>query len=224
MGSKSLYNWKVAAKKKVASAPIHRESAYTARNRTSLIKAAQEVLAEVGLTATIDQLATSAQVSPQTIYNYFENKESLLSEALSNAWQEWVQWAHAGETPGVSFQKMIDVCRKLFRVEQTHPQFAGILKNALKDPNFVIATVSSAAVSDLDEISKKESWVLDQFEERAILWGTSLAGILNRIYVTQELSPEKADASLELSLQILDVSKAKAKNLVSHPLVYPELK
>jgi hypothetical protein len=36
------------------------------------------------------------------------------------------------------------------------------------------------------------------------------------------LSPEKADKSLELSLQILDISKAKAKKLVSHPLVYPD--
>jgi hypothetical protein len=40
--------------------------------------------------------------------------------------------------------------------------------------------------------------------------------------VTEELSAEKADESLAISLQILDISKAKAKKLVSQPLVYPE--
>lgn len=202
----------------------NRQSAYIARNRAALIKSAQAVLAEAGLHATIEQLATKAQVSPTTIYNYFESKENLLAEALDEALKYWVLWAHAGETPGVSFQKMIDVCRKLFRVKQTHPQFARILKNAFVDPNFAIGAAGAAGISDLKEIAKNEGWVLDQFEERVYLWGYSLAGIISGIYVTDELSPEKADESLELSLQMLDISKAKAKKLVSHPLEYPEEK
>jgi len=200
----------------------NRQSAYIARNRAALIKSAQEVLAEAGLHATIDQLATNAQVSPTTIYNYFESKENLLAQALDEALQDWVLWAHAGEAPGVSFQKMIDVCRKLFRVKQTHPQFAKILKNALVDPNFVIGAVKAAAVSDIQEIARIEGWGLDQFEERVYLWSYSLAGIMSGIYVTEELSPEVADKSLELSLHLLDISKAKAAKLISHPLEYPE--
>lgn len=214
----------MATKKQAEEVSGSRQSAYTARNRASLIKAAQDVLAEAGLGATIEQLAVNAQVSPQTIYNYFESKENLLAEALDEAWRDWVYWAHAGETPGVSFQKMIDVCRKLFRVKQTHPQFAKILKNALADPSFVIGAVQSAGVTDLQEVAKNEGWVLDQFDQRVHLWSYSLAGIMNSIYVTEELSPEKADTSLELSLQMLDVSKAKARKLVSHTLVYPETK
>ncbi len=214
----------MAAKKKAVSAPLHRESAYIARNRASLIKAAQNVIADVGLTATIDQLASSAQVSPQTIYNYFESKENLLAEAFDGAVKEWVYWAHVGESPGVSFQKMIDVCRKLFRVKQTHPQFARILKNALVDPLFVQSSAGVAGASNLKEIAKKEGWVLDQLEERVYLWSFSIAAIMQGIYVSEKLSPEKADASLEISLATLGISKAKAKKLVSHPLVYPESK
>jgi hypothetical protein len=45
---------------------------------------------------------------------------------------------------------------------------------------------------------------------------------MSGVYVTEELSPEKADELLAVSLQVLDFSKAKAKKLVSHPLVYPE--
>ena len=67
----------MAAKKK-AAAPVGRQAAYSARNRAALIKHAQEVLAEVGPSATIEQLASHAQVSPTTIYKYFANKEVLL--------------------------------------------------------------------------------------------------------------------------------------------------
>ena len=212
----------MAAKKQDST--VSRQSAYAARNRASLIEAAQKVLAEAGLSATIEQLATNAKVSPQTIYNYFESKEDLLAEALDDVWRDWVLWAHAGETPGVSFQNMLDVCRKLFRAKQSHPQFAKILKNTLVDPAFVINAIKSIAMTDLRTAAANEGVLKDQFEERAYLWSYSLAGILRGVYVTEELSPEKADASLELSLQTLDISKAKAKKLISRPLNYPEIK
>jgi AcrR family transcriptional regulator len=40
-------------------------------------------LAEIGPTATIEQIAAYAEVSPATIYKYFENKDQLFVEALS---------------------------------------------------------------------------------------------------------------------------------------------
>jgi len=200
----------------------NRQSAYIARNRIALIKSAQGVLAEVGLHATIEQLATSANVSPTTIYKYSESKEALLSEALSDAWQEFMTWAHGDEIPGSSFQGMIDVFRKLLRAKQSHPQFAKILKNTLSDSSFVINAVRPLAMATLQKAATKEDIAVDQFEERVHLWGYSLAGIMSGVYVTEDLSPEKADESLAISLQILDFSKAKAKKLVSHPLVYPE--
>lgn len=210
----------MAAKKQAA--PVNRQSAYIARNRASLIKAAQDVLAEFGLHATIDQLAANAQVSPTTIYKYFESKESLLSEALADAWQEFMLWAHGDEIPGSSFQGMINVFRKQIRAKQTHPQFAKILKNTLADSSFVINAIRPLALATLQKAASSEDIAVDQFEERVYLWGYSLAGIMSGVFVTEELSPEKADASLAISLQILDFSKAKAKKLVSHPLVYPE--
>jgi AcrR family transcriptional regulator len=200
----------------------NRQSAYIARNRAALVKAAKEVLAEVGLHATIDQLANNAQVSPTTIYKYFESKEALLSEALADAWQEFMLWAYGDEIPGSSFQGMLNVFRKLFRAQQSHPQFARVLKNTLADSTFVINAVRPIAMANLHKAASKEEIAVDQFEERVYLWTYSLAGILSGVYVSEDLSPEKADNSLAISLQILDFSKAKARKLVSQPLVYPE--
>ena len=202
----------------------NRQSAYIARNRAALVKAAQVVLAEVGLHATIEQLATTANISPTTIYKYFESKDALLSEALSDAWQEFMLWAHGDEIPGSSFQGMIDVFRKLLRAKQSHPQFSRILKNTLSDSSFVLDAVRPMALAVIGKAASKEELASDQFEERVYLWGYSLSGIMNGVFVTEALSPEKADDSLAISLQILDFSKAKAKKLVSHPLVYSEAK
>ena len=212
----------MAAKNQSQAGSGNRQSAYIARNRIALIKSAQGVLAEVGLHATIEQLATSANVSPTTIYKYFESKEALLSEALADAWQEFMLWAHGDEIPGSSFQGMIHVFRKLIRAKQSHPQFARILKNTLSDSSFVINAVRPLAMATLQKAATKEDIAVDQFEERVYLWGYSLAGIMSGVYVTEDLSPEKADELLAVSLQVLDFSKAKAKKLVSHPLVYPE--
>lgn len=200
----------------------NRQSAYIARNRIALIKSAQDVLAEVGLHATIEQLAISANVSPTTIYKYFESKEALLSEALADAWQEFMLWAHGDEIPGSNFQGMIDVFRKLLRSEQSHPEFARILKNTLSDSSFVLDAVRPMALAVIGKASSKEELASTQFEERVYLWGYTLSGIMNAVFVTQSLSAEKADESLAISLEILDFSKAKANKLVSHPLVYPE--
>jgi AcrR family transcriptional regulator len=212
----------MAKAKQAGDVSGNRQSAYIARNRIALIKSAQGVLAEAGLHATIEQLATNAQVSPTTIYKYFGSKEALLSEALADAWHEFMTWAHGDDIPGSSFQGMIDVFRKLLRAKQSHPQFAKILKNTLSDSSFVINAVRPLAMATLRKAATKEDIAVDQFEDRVYLWGYSLAGIMSGVYVTEELSPEKADESLAISLQILDFSKAKAKKLVSHPLVYPE--
>ncbi|MTA05317.1 MAG: TetR family transcriptional regulator, partial [Actinobacteria bacterium] len=65
-------------------------SAATVRNRAALIRSAQEVLAEIGLEATVEQFVAHAQVSPTTIYNHFGSKESLFTEALAQMWREWL--------------------------------------------------------------------------------------------------------------------------------------
>ena len=126
------------AKKFAIKPKGNRQSAYVARNRAAIIKAAQEVLAEIGPKATVEQIADHAQISTTTLYKYFENKEVLFSEALNEIWQNWVIWAYNGNKPGESLETFIDTTRKLFWVKQTHPIFAKILHNVLDNPTFMI--------------------------------------------------------------------------------------
>ena len=96
----------------------NRQAAYTARNRAALLKAGQEVLADIGPNATIEELAKHAQVSPTTIYKYFASKEVLFAEAMSEIYQRWVIWAYNGKPLGGSLETSLDTGRKLFWVRQ----------------------------------------------------------------------------------------------------------
>ena len=116
-----------------------RQAAYSARNRARLISDAQEVLGEIGPSATIEQIAAYAEVSPTTIYKYFENKDELFIHALGEMWISWLQWANLGKAPGTRLESTLDTGRKLFWARKTHPLFANMLHNSLVEmPNFLV--------------------------------------------------------------------------------------
>ena len=195
-----------------------RLSAATTRNRASLIRSAQQVLADIGPNATVEQFVAHAQVSPTTIYNHFGSKDALFAEALSQIWQEWVTWAYNGVPAGESLGAMVDVCRKLFRVEQTHPLFSQILGNALINPNFVIGAIRSSALPAAEVLAKRGDLTRVEFDKRVRLFTFCLAGILHGVYTTHELSPSDADASLKIALALWDLPPDEAKAITSRSL------
>ena len=208
------------AKKQILKKPGNRQAAYTARNRAALIKAGQEVLADLGPGATIEQLAGHAEVSPTTIYKYFASKELLFSEAISEMYQEWIIWAYNGAPPGGSLETTLDTGRKLFWVKQSHPLFAKILHNTLRDPSFLIAANRIGAEAVFKNYAKLGILANDDFDKRFILWSYCYVGILTSVHLTGELSPTQAEESLGLALSIWGLSEAKAKKMMARPLVF----
>jgi len=191
-----------------------RQAAYTARNRAALISAAQAVMAEVGPGATIEQLVAQAQVSPTTIYNYFDNKDALFAEALDQMWQDFVLWAYNGRAPATDFATMLDVCRKLFRADDSHPIFARVLRNTLNQPDFIIQSVSEGGTNTLKHIVESGGLDAEDFDQRLNLWSYCIAGILHRVYVSRDLSPDDADHSLQISLSIWNIGPEAARELI----------
>jgi hypothetical protein len=134
-----------------------------------------------------------------------------------------VIWAYDGVPVGQSLQDIFNVCRKLFRVRETHPLFANILNKTLDDPAFVIKAVSSEGMAELKTVAANEGLDIQNFEKQSYLFAYCIAGIMHQVYVTEDASPEEADFLLELSLQLLDISKSKARKLLSRPLIFPEV-
>ena len=193
-------------------------SAATTRNRAALIRSAQQVLAKIGPDATVEQFVAHAQVSPTTIYNHFGSKDALFAQALAQLWREWLDWAHSDGPPDGSLEEMVDVCRKLFRAGETHPEFSEILGKMLHNPTFVIDSLRSDTLPAFEHVASSGNLTQIEFENRTRLFMFCYAGIAYGLYSTKELSPSDADAALEIALAIWNVSPEAASNLVSRPL------
>jgi AcrR family transcriptional regulator len=197
----------------------NRQAAYTARNRAALIRAGQEVLAEIGPAATIEQLAAHAEVSPTTIYKYFENKDLLFLEALGGALNSWLMWAATQNQSPDRLQRIIELPRRLFRTQQTHPLFSQMLHNSLSyNPNFMFDADGGEAKKVFNALANAGEVKIDEFEERFAIWAHSVSGLARSVLVDETLSPEQADIALGFALSAWGISEAKAKKLVSRKL------
>jgi len=211
----------MAAKKQVQAATTSRQAAYSARNRARLIKDAQEVLAEIGPTATIEQIAAHAEVSPTTVYKYFENKDQLFIEALGEAWIGFLIWSNQFKAPGDRLERTLDSGRKLFWARQTHPQLAQMLHNCLDEmAEFLAQADNGEGKKAFYEIAKGGDLKLEDFDKRFMLWINIYNGILKSVFVTEELTPEEANVAFGIGLSVWGISEAKAKKLISRPLAF----
>lgn len=209
----------MAVKKQAETAIGGRQAAYSARNRARLIKDAQEVLAEIGPSATIEQIAAHAEVSPTTVYKYFENKDQLFVEALAEAWVGFLIWSSQINTPGDRFEKTLDIGRRVFWARQTHPLFAQMLHNSLNQMSeIIILSDKGEGKKAFRAIAASGELKEDDFDERYVLWTSLYVGLLKSVFVTEELSPEEANVAYGIGLSVWGVSEAKAKKIVSRPL------
>jgi AcrR family transcriptional regulator len=211
----------MATKKQADQLAGNRQAAYSARNRAALIKHAQEVLAEIGPSATIEQLSAHAQVSPTTIYKYFSNKEVLFAEALNQLWEEWLKWSGQTRSPGEPLENVLDTGRKLFRIKQHDPILAQVLHNVVKDPQFAMGALQGEGNKAFITLAKMGAIKSEDLEERLILWKNIYTGICISLYGTEEISPEEADVAFGIGLSVWGISEAKAKKIISRPLIFP---
>jgi AcrR family transcriptional regulator len=195
-----------------------RQVAYSARNRSRLVRDAQNVLAEIGLEATMEQLSSRAEVSPTTIYKYFGSKEALFSEAILQMWQEWLEWACEAETPCESFESWVTTNRKFLRARQTHPFFGRVLRNILGNPDFLLHTLKGPSEKALKLLAKRGEIVADDLDIKVLLWSQAEAGIFSGVHATETLSPIQADHALGLSLKLFNISDSRIKELLSKDL------
>jgi len=209
----------MAAKKQAVVATGNRQAAYSARNKARLITDAQEVLAEIGPSATIEQIAAHAEVSPTTIYKYFENKDELFIQALGELWHPWVTWSFARSTTTDYFQAAIEGVRRLFRVKETHPFFAQVIHNTFKEmPEFFIKADEATAKRVFSELASAGQISNEDFELKFGLWTSMFFGLVTEVHVTETLTPAQADAGLAIALSVWGLSEAKAKKLTTGPL------
>jgi len=208
----------VTRKKPAAESP-GRKSAYVARNRASLLRSTQELLAEVGPEASIDQFAEAAEIAVSTIYKHFDSKEALIAAAYIEAFHDWEEWAdellRGVEDP---LEELVLPMRLFLRVKKTHPLYAAMAARNLADlPKYFHGT-EEGLVEHIGELMKKK---IIEIESPAIrirsISACLLAGLADQL-INPSAKESDAEATVEVILSILGISPAKAKKLAHGPM------
>ena len=209
----------MVTRKKPASESPGRKSAYVARNRASLLRSTQEVLAEVGPEASIDQFAEAAEIAVSTIYKHFENKEALVEAAFVEAFHDWEEWADQilPETKD-PMENLIMPMRLFLRLKKTHPLYAAMSAHNLADlPKYFHGT-EEGMIEHIGELMKAKIIDIDSPAIRIrSISACLLAGLTDQL-LNPSAKESDADATVAVTLSILGISPAKAKKLAHGPM------
>jgi AcrR family transcriptional regulator len=206
-------------RKKSVPTNTGRKSAYVARNRAALLRSTQQVLAEIGPEASIDQFAEAAEISVSTIYKHFENKDALIAAAFIEAFHDWEVWADE-LLKGIDdpLEELVMPMRLFLRLKKTHPLYAAMSARNMADlPRYFHGT-EEGLIEHIGELMKKK---IIEIESPAIrirsMSACITAGLADQL-LNLNAKESDADATIEVVLTILGISPAKAKKLAHMPL------
>ncbi len=210
------------ARREKASVEGGRQSAYIARNRAALLSAGREILAIYGPGATIEEIVAHAEVSPTTIYKYFESRDGLLGAAQLSLWQEWEMWAlDCAKEIKDPLSRFITPLRLLIRVKSTHPQFAEALVHSTSNPDFLIAHLSANSEREVRALAKMGVLSHDNLDGRYLLFCHSIVAIIKKSLAHSSPKPLEGEKMLTIALGLLGVTEAKAMKALSVMLKLP---
>ena len=196
-----------------------RKAAYVARNRASLIKATQGVLAEIGPDASIEEFAEAAQISVSTIYKHFENKDALIDAAFVEAFSDWEAWAD--EALGKikdPLEELVAPMRLFLRLKRTHPLYAGM--NARNFPNlgkYLSANTQNLQIH-VNELHAAKIITCENIQIRVRCISAALLAALGDQFFNPDAKESDGDLAIEVILDLLSIPPAKAKKLAHSPL------
>ena len=213
----------MSIRKNPALAASGRKSAYVARNRLSILKATQKVLAEEGAGASIDQFAEVAAVSVSTIYKHFENKEALIAAAFLEAFRDWEDWCDlqvAGTTDPL--EELVLPMRYFLRLKRTHPLYAQMNLNNLALASSYMASIEIGLLNHISELSKKKILNIQDTKIRVRSVSACVFAALVEQLTNPDAKESDADKAIQVILGILGLSDTQAKQLSSSKI--PNLK
>jgi len=189
------------------------------RSRSALIRAAHDLLADGSGDLSVSQIARTAEVSPQTLYNHFDSKESLLTEAKQVGLKEFELYMFERGKNIESPLEQFTVNLRLFaRAPDTHPQFASLIVNS---PLWVLMgeTGYSPVFATHAKNLMKLKLIKPHNLEISLIATASLLEHVIALRIRNKSIPEKrVDEFVFHCLLGFGISEAKARKLVQLPL------
>lgn len=191
-----------------------RKSAYVARNRVAILKAALTVFAREGLEATMEDVSDEAQVAMSTVYKHFKDKQDLIASTTAYAFSEWESWVQQQISEVTDpLEQLVMPMRIFLRAKDTHPEYAKLVAKNFGVVGQILPNLSSVISDQVIGLIKLK--VLS-VESPAIAIQNLLSVLVIQL-VNQTLNPKattaEADATIRIALAMLGISDAKAKKL-----------
>jgi len=203
--------------KQIGGLPVSgRKSAAVLRTRASIVVAAQQVLADQGALASIEDVAASAGVSVSTLYKHFANKEDLVTAAFGSALKSLESWAAekiAGESDPLS--QVVLPIRLFVRANETHPVFARLVANNANEANLRLATLGETLLNNLRKLNSAGVIRVDDLQIRVELLLSMAVHILQKAVFDPKFTAKAADQAVAIALQVLGLDSAESQRLVA---------
>ena len=189
-----------------------RKHAAFARSRAHILASTVELLAQVGPSATVEQVAAHAGVATSTLYQHFADREELFTAALVFAQTEWEQWMLAAVAPVAGDLERLSLSTRLFlRSGQTHPNYGRMTAYSLGPIAEQLPLFTKSIRDDIQALAAKRMVATDRLQERIDAFTACLFGAL--IVQFRKANPTRADNDIELALGLLGITPSRAKEL-----------
>lgn len=193
-----------------------RKHAYFARNRAALLLSAQQVLAERGGEATIDDFAAAADMAVSTIYKHFESRDALIQAAVISAMDEWEAWMR-GATASLTdpFEKLVLPLRLFIKMPKTHPVLAKVALNSPRAVSDVLPRLGAGFSANLSELVASGHLVVENLDARF----AALSAIIRSAFEVSAsgwpTSEGPAREMLAVGLELVGLNAAQVQHLMS---------
>ena len=201
-----------------------RLGAYVSRNRSSLTRSAQQILATTGPSAPIKQFADRAGMSVGSIYQHFGSKEGMIEAAVVDALVAWDHWVEA-EIADVDdeAERLVTPMRLLTRLASTHPEFAAMFASCSNVLTRIFMTVQPARPSSLVRSLAEAGRIPDEDLELGIQTVLLSVAMLALVCISSDhVDDSEADRSIALIIGMLGFTPEEAARLTALPLRLPD--
>ena len=199
--------------KKVKVPPSQgRKANSVARNRQAIIAGTQEVLAEFGPEATIDQISEKTGMAVSTLYMHFSSKEELFQIAIQSAFFDWEEWVRE-HTSNISneLERLVAPMRVFVRVSKTHPKYAKLVANNFETVLQIMPLMTLQLQSNMNELVDSGKLKIGDIPTRAQNIASVALSQLREQLTNPKAKPQDADKAIEIALTMLGISPTTAK-------------
>jgi len=202
------------ATKKGKTPQAGRKSAYVARNREAILKAALTVFAREGAQATMDDVSAEAQMAMSTLYKHFKDKHDLIASITLHAFNDWESWMQQ-QLSEVSdpLEQFVLPMRYFLRAKNTHPDYAKLIAKNFNVVSQILPTLSTKISAQASALVKAKLLKPENLNVAIQnIMAVMVIQLVNQV-TNPKSTPADADASVKVGLLMLGISDAKAKKL-----------